>query len=365
MFSCILAADAFGQSSSAAAGFSLAYIFAAAALIAVLAIVLIGYKRGRRVQDAGGKKDARITRPAAKPSVPPVHEHNRTRYRPADLSIEAAYQHSSPLTAETARGRDAVAEKYRNAAIFGLLPISSFISLRPPTHAPELPVSDDPSLLAAIDEANDDSYVDDEVRELTLRVLAAFRNSNSVEALAHMAVFDISPFIRSRALLALADIDHESVFETLIIGGSDPSKEVQAAAARAMFKISFDRADAWTRAAHLGDPLRVSLIAKAAVDSGLAERSYERLIHLDTRIAYEAFAMMVLMIKGGETEHIFATLRKTKDENLKLALLHTMRVAEDEECLEKLAASLSEMSFSGEAARKAEALAERYSVAAV
>jgi len=53
-----------------------------------------------------------------------------------------------------------------------------------------------PSLLNAIEQANDEYEDDESVRDLAVRILMAFRTRNSVEALAQIALYDLSSNLR-------------------------------------------------------------------------------------------------------------------------------------------------------------------------
>lgn len=233
--------------------------------------------------------------------------------------------------------RDARAFQERMKKIqFGQLPVNSFLQLTEPREIEPLPISDDPSLLNAIEQANEVYEDDDMVRELALRILARFKTQNSVEALSQIALYDISPNLRSKAVTTLTDFDHESVFETILLASADPTREVRAAAARGLFRLSFDRADAWKRIISTKDEFRMSHAARAATESGFVEKSFDRLLHDEMKIAYEAFALVGLLIMAGETDQIFAAIRENKDERIKLALLHVLSVVKDERVLAQL-----------------------------
>ncbi|MDH3493299.1 MAG: HEAT repeat domain-containing protein, partial [Acidobacteriota bacterium] len=177
---------------------------------------------------------------------------------------------------------------------------------------------------------------DPEIRELAVRILARFRTRNSVEALSQVAKYDISSSHRSAAVLVLAEFDHQSVFETILLCCADPTREVRAAAARALFNTSFDRADAWARIATCGDEYRMVQAARAAIESDLVERSIERLIHEDVKHAYEAFALIALLIKAGETMEIFQVLESHADQFVKLALLRVFKIIHDDRAIPML-----------------------------
>jgi len=199
-----------------------------------------------------------------------------------------------------------------------------------------LPLSNDDALMDAIEQTHDEFEEDEEIRDLTLRILAAFHTKNSVEALSQAALYDLSANLRSKAVTILSEFDHESVFEPILLACADPTREVRAAAARGLTKLTFDRADAWTRIAETGEEGRVVQAARAAIESGFVEMSFDRLIHQDRKHAYEAFALMALLIKAGETEKIFSVLENHRDINVRKAVLHIIKVTKDKKALEGL-----------------------------
>lgn len=219
---------------------------------------------------------------------------------------------------------------------FAQLPINSFAQLGAAKSYKPLRISDDPALLDAIDQASDESEEDEAVREIALRVLAAYKTQNSVEAVAQIALYDLSANLRSKAVTTLAEFDHESVFDTILLACADPTREVRAAAARGLFHLSFDRAHAWKRIIEANDMYRLTQAARAATESGFVEKSIERLIHDDVKVAYEAFALCSMLIKAGETKQIFETLKNHSDLRVKFALLHLLIVQKDERFLPEL-----------------------------
>lgn len=219
---------------------------------------------------------------------------------------------------------------------FAQLPVNSFLQLAEPRAFDLLPLSSDPALLSAIEQANEEYEEDEAVRELALRILTQFKTRNSVEALAQIALYDLSSNLRSKAVTTLTEFDHESVFETILLACADPTREVRAAAARGLFRLSFDRADAWKRIMATKDEFRMSHAARAATESGIVVKSFDRLLHDDMKIAYEAFALVGLLIKSAETVQIFDAIRNSKDERIKLALLHVLSVVKDDRALREL-----------------------------
>lgn len=236
---------------------------------------------------------------------------------------------------EAAIDTKAFQEKMRKLQ-YAQLPINSFTQLAAAKRYKPLPITDDHALLDAIDQANDEFEEDEAVREIALRVLAAFKSQNSVEAVAQIALYDLSANLRSKAVSILADFDHESVFETILLASADPTREVRAAAARGLFKLSFDRAHAWKRIIEADDDFRTTQAARAAIESGFVEKSIDRLTHDDVKVAYEAFALCSMLIKAGETKELFDMLKNHKDLRVKFALLHLIGVQKDERMLPDL-----------------------------
>ncbi len=235
---------------------------------------------------------------------------------------------------------------------YAQLPINSFIQLADARPFDPLPLSADPGLLSAIEQANEEYEDDETVRELAVKILAAFRSRNSVESLSQIAIYDLSANVRSKAVQTLTEFDHESVFEPLLLACADPTREVRAAAARGLFRLSFDRAEAWKRIIATGDEYRMKHSVRAAVESGIVQKSFDRLIHEDMRIAYEAFTLVGLLIKSGETESIFEAISEHKDERVRFALLHVLKVVKDEQALVKLEELMREGTLSEELTRR-------------
>jgi len=213
---------------------------------------------------------------------------------------------------------------------YAQLPINSFHQLSPARKYEQLENATDEALLDAIDQANEEYEEDPEVRELALKVLAMFRNRNSIEALSQIALYDLSANIRSKAVAALTEFDHESVFEAILLACADPTREVRAAAARGLFRLNFDRADAWKRIMETRDGFRIRHAARAAIEAGIVTKAFDRLIHDDLKIANEAVILVSLMIEAGETKEIFHAIRNHKDERVRFALVHVLKMMHDE-----------------------------------
>lgn len=229
-----------------------------------------------------------------------------------------------PTASENSQNKDLEALKSVQMPVFEFEKVDRAAVVEP------LPLSSDDALLNAIEQSQDEDEEDEEIREISLRILAAFKTRNSVEALSQMAIYDLSSSIRSKAVTILSEFDHESVFEAILLACADPTREVRAAAARAFSRLSFDRADAWARIIETNEPGRMIHAARAALEGGFAERSFERLTHRDKNYAYEAFTLVALLIKAGEVQQISEAVAKNRDLKVKRAIIHVLNVVKDE-----------------------------------
>jgi hypothetical protein len=228
------------------------------------------------------------------------------------------------------------------------LPVFGFQKLEFSRPFNALPISNDEALLSAVEQTHEEYEEDEEIRDLAVRILQAFKTRNAVEALSQVALYDLSSSLRSKAVSILADFDHESVFEAVLLASADPTREVRAAAARAFTRLSFDRADAWTRIAESGEEGKMRHSARAAVAGGYVERIFDRLIHRDPKNAYEAVALVALLITAGETDLIFEKLKTSKDPELQQAILHVIRITDDQSVLNELYALLEQKYLSAD-----------------
>jgi hypothetical protein len=248
---------------------------------------------------------------------------------------------------------------------FEKLPIHSFTEIKTVAEHKLLPTSNDLALLDAIEISQDESEDDEAIREIALRVLETFKTRNSAECLGQMALYDLSSGLRSKAVASLADFNHESVFEDILLACADPTREVRASAARGLFRLSFDRADAWTRIIESKDEFRMRQAAKAALEADLVERSFDRLTHTDEKIAYEAFTFTALLIKAGETETIFGSIEKHRDNKVKLALLHVLKIVKDEATLPNLYTLLEQNSVPPKIKEKVDEIIQDFNLVSV
>ena len=228
------------------------------------------------------------------------------------------------------------------------LPIFSFVSIEPSKPFDMLPLSNDEALLSAIEQTQDEDEEDEEVRELAVRILAAFQTRNSVESLSQVALYDLSASLRSKAVTVLTDFNHESVFETTLLACADPTREVRATAARGLTRFSFDRADAWTRILESSEEGQMRHSARAAIEGGFVERSFDRLVHRDEKYSYEAFVLLALIVVASEFDQIIEALKKHHDIKVKLAIIHILKVVKSPDSLSVLYGILEEKNLTAE-----------------
>lgn len=262
------------------------------------------------------------------------------------------------------RQKEEVSPESETSETSGVLPVFSIQRLELARPFSPLPLSNDESLMSAIEQVHDEFEEDEEIRDLALRILTAFKTRNSVEALSQIALYDLSSGLRSKAAMTLADFDHESVFESLLLACADPTREVRAAAARGLFKLSFDRADAWTRIAETNDEFKMRASARAAIEADLVKRSFERLVHTDYKSAYEAFALISLLLKAGETKEVFEAMTNHRDANVQKAILHIIKVTKEQNALDGLYSMLEQSNLSPELREEVDQIIEEIGLVA-
>jgi len=293
------------------------------------------------MNDVDAEKELEWLRKAKKRSTPKIPTMTYRADATADSGETTTGNHNGDAQVDTK-----IFQERMKMLRYAQLPINSFNELAPAKLFEPLQESNAKNLLDAIDQANVEFEPDELVRDVAIKVLSAFRTVNSVDALSQMALYDLSAALRAKAVTILADLDHESVFESILLACADPSREVRAAAARGLFRLNFDRSCAWKRLIDTDDEYRMRQAVGAAVEAGIATKSFERLIHEDLKVAYEAFTLVALMVRSGETDEIFDALRDHKDERVKVALLHVLKVSNDERAVARLDQLIQNGSFS-------------------
>jgi HEAT repeat protein len=179
--------------------------------------------------------------------------------------------------------------------------------------------------------------VDDvEVRVAAAQQLSQFQVQRAVDALSAMAGRDVDASVRATAVTSLGHIDHESVFASVLIAMADESREVRAAAARALSRLSFDRADAYVRVVETADAETLRGVAEACVTAGLARQAMDRLASDDRRQAYEAFSLLTIVARGGQSEVLVHVVKGHPDLNVRLAAARLLTLQGDAEVNRRL-----------------------------
>ncbi len=192
---------------------------------------------------------------------------------------------------------------------------------------------EDPALADALERLGS---ADIAARTSAAQQLAQFQVRRAVDALNALAAADEDATVRATAITSLGIIGHESVFAAVLIGMADEAREVRAAAARALSRLSFDRADAYVRVIEASDEETMRRVAHACVSAGLATQALGRLASEDRRQAYEAFSLLTLVLKGGEAETIFAAVERPGELHTRLAAARLLALQGQTETVKRL-----------------------------
>jgi HEAT repeat protein len=212
--------------------------------------------------------------------------------------------------------------------------VDQITHLEPASSVEELPEnSEDEQLARALSLS---ASADVHERAEALKTLGQFRVSSSVEAITRIARHDCEPNLRSMAISSLGSIDHESVFPAILIGMADESREVRAAAARALNRLSFDRADAYVRVIETSDEDTVCNVAKACIQAGIVSQNIDRLASSDHRQAYETFSLICLLAKANMNEPIFDVIAEHPNMDVRLKAVHLLASTGQPEVFEHL-----------------------------
>ncbi|HVF43331.1 MAG TPA: HEAT repeat domain-containing protein [Pyrinomonadaceae bacterium] len=209
------------------------------------------------------------------------------------------------------------------------------VAIMPAEAYEELPEYVEDATLASALQSAGSEYP--ESRVVAAQNLAQFQVRRAVETLSVLARQDAEPAVRSAAVTSLGLINHESVFVHVIAALADEAREVRAAAARAMSRLSFDRADAYVRVIESADASALRDVAQAAVKAGLAAQAISRLNSEDRRHAYEAFSLLTLCAKAGEVHPILDTVECHRDIEVRLTCIRLLGLSLNPELGEHLA----------------------------
>ena len=211
---------------------------------------------------------------------------------------------------------------------------SESAGFEPLTALEQLPTGDEDDALLGMLTRLESS--DSAERAQVARELGMHRAERSVAALCAAASHDADAAVRSAAVTALGVIDHESVFAPVLIALADDTREVRAAAARALSGLHFDRAQAYARVERTADPETLQNFAQACVKTGIAAQAADRLASEDRRQAHEAFSLFSLLTKAGELQPVFDVIENHSDLRAKQAAVRVLNSFANADAVPKL-----------------------------
>jgi membrane protein involved in colicin uptake len=136
-----------------------------------------------------------------------------------------------------------------------------------------------------------------------------------------------SPAERAAAVSDLPRQGGEEAFRRVSAAFDDQSPEVRSAAARAMFELQEDRAAAFTRALREATPERRRKIGSAIASSGLANEAIRNLTGESRDKTYDAFSLLFLMSKAGETQPLMRAIEEHSNIEVRLAVVKLLALS--------------------------------------
>jgi HEAT repeat protein len=138
---------------------------------------------------------------------------------------------------------------------------------------------------------------------------------------------------RAASVRALARLNTGEAFQQICVAFDDPAQEVRDAAARALYDISGDRAETFTRALRESPPERRRQIGASLSSSGLAEDAVSQLTGESRERTYDAFSLLFLMAKAGETAPLIRAVETHPDNEVRLAVVKLLALSGQQEVL--------------------------------
>jgi HEAT repeat protein len=198
---------------------------------------------------------------------------------------------------------------------------------------PLLETLDDAGLAEALQQVRSES-VDE--RSEGVKNLGQFVAQSSVDALTMIVLHDVESTLRALAVSSLAFIDHESVFPAVLIGMADESREVRAAAARSLSRLSFDRSEAYVHVMQTADEETLHNVAQACIKAGIVSQNLDRLSSGDRRQAYEAFALISLLAKARMIDPIIDAIEHHSNQPVRVSTVNLIASTGEEFVFEQL-----------------------------
>jgi HEAT repeat protein len=138
---------------------------------------------------------------------------------------------------------------------------------------------------------------------------------------------------RAASVRALARLSTGEAFHQICAAFDDPSPDVRNAAARALHDVSEDRADTFTRALRESPPERRRQIGASLSSSGLADEAVSQLTGESRERTYDAFSLLFLMAKAGETAPLIRAIESHPDTEVRLAVVKLLALSGQHEVL--------------------------------
>ncbi|MCA1615915.1 MAG: HEAT repeat domain-containing protein, partial [Acidobacteria bacterium] len=138
---------------------------------------------------------------------------------------------------------------------------------------------------------------------------------------------------RAESVLALARLDTDEAYQQICDAFDDGEQKVREAAARALYEVSDDRAESFTRALREAGPERRRNIGAALAGSGLAEEAVSQLTGESRDKTYDAFSLLFLMAKAGETAPLIHAIESHPDTEVRLAVVKLLALSGQQEVL--------------------------------
>lgn len=135
------------------------------------------------------------------------------------------------------------------------------------------------------------------------------------------------PAERVAAVGNLSQLGGEEAFQQISAAFDDESIEVRSAAAHAMFEFQEDRAAAFTRALREASPERRRNIGSAIASSGLAAQAIRNLTGESRDKTYDAFSLLFLMSKAGETGSLMRAIEADPNIEVRLAVVKLLALS--------------------------------------
>ena len=211
---------------------------------------------------------------------------------------------------------------------------SEITQIEPSASYRELPASSDDANM--VDSLSLLQSSDMGARISAAQSLALYRVQRVVTALRELTLSEAEPAVRATAIASLGAIDHESVFSAVLVALADEARDVRAAAARAVSRLSFNRADAYARVVEVSDEQELTDVAQACIKTGLASQALDRLTSDDRRQAYESFTLLTLLVKAGECQPILDVIEKHADVGVCRSVLQILSATDKPEVFMQL-----------------------------